>query len=145
MKKNQKIIFFIVVFLLLFGLSFLIYQNRQEPLDTQNGASEEEQNLDQPPAYAPTAREAGNWDAPFIKPIEVVFATEEEREEMGINVSPLFDPARIQVLERDKDGRIITYKKIYDDSEIIHELYLPTGSLSEGGIVPIIEEGEESL
>jgi hypothetical protein len=145
MKKNQKIIFFIVAFLLLFGLSFLIYQNRQEPLDTQNGASEEEQNLDQPPAYSPTAREAGNWDAPFVKQIEVVFATDEEREEMGINVSPLFDPARIQVLERDKDGRIITYKKIYDDSEIIHELYLPTGSLSEGGIVPIIEEGEESL
>ena len=149
MNKKQKIIFFFIVLLLLFGLSFLFYQNRQKLPDVQNGANEEQPNLeqpnlDQPPAYAPTAREAGNWDAPFVKQIQVVFATEEEREQMGINVSPLFDPARIQVLERDKDGRVITYKKIYDDSEIIHELYLPTGSLSEGGIVPIIEEGEEN-
>jgi hypothetical protein len=145
MNKKQKIIFFFFVLLLLFGLSFLFYQNKQKLPGVQKGVNEEQQNLDQSPAYTPTAREASNWNAPFTKQIQVVFATEEELEQMGINVSPLFDPARIQVLERDENGRVITYKKIYNDNEIIHELYLPTGSLSEGGIVPIIEESEENI
>ena len=145
MNKKQKIIFFAIIFFLLLGLSFIFYQNKQKLPDVENEANAEQQNLDQSPAYTPTAREASNWNAPFTKQIQVVFATEEEREQMGINVSPLFDPARIQVLERDENGRVITYKKIYNDNEIIHELYLPTGSLSEGGVVPIIEESEENI
>jgi hypothetical protein len=144
MNKNQKIVFFLSILLLLFAVSFLWYSGKQDnvepqlPPQTQPGI-EDQQALDEPPPYNLTTAESGDWDAPFTKQIEVVFATEEEKEQMGINVSPLFDPARIQVLERDADGNVITYKKIYNDSEIIHELYLPTGSLSEGGIVPIIE------
>ena len=51
------------------------------------------------------------------------------------------DNQKIQVIERDDSGKIISYKIIRQDEDIANEIAVPKrGFFTEGGVVPFLEE-----
>ena len=81
--------------------------------------------------YYPPANQAGNWEDPNIRKIKVEILSEEELVEAGFG-SRLADPADVQVISRDENGNITSYRKIYTPDDIIDSLYDPTGELTKG-------------
>jgi len=77
------------------------------------------------PQEQPTARDAADWNAPFMKKMEVKFMDKEEKAKMNLADDPM---TRLQVLERDSEGNITAYKKVYLDSDIIEYVYDPNGA-----------------
>lgn len=76
------------------------------------------------------------------KKIKLEIATDEELAEMGIvPKAPDGRDFRLQVIERDQSGKIISYKVIYKDEDIATEISVPKrGFFTEGGVVPFLEE-----
>jgi len=69
------------------------------------------------------AREVADWDKPFLREIKVEFIEKAELDKMGLARDPMY---RLQVLERDASGKVISYKKVYRDDEIITHVYDPS-------------------
>ena len=75
------------------------------------------------------------------KKIKLEIATDEELAEMGLITDTPEGKVRIQVIERDENGKIISYKVIYKDEDIATEISVPKrGYFTEGGVVPFLEE-----
>lgn len=72
-----------------------------------------------------TAQEAADWNAPFMREIKPEFADKEELKKMDVAEDPNF---RIQILEKDANGNVIVYKKVYSDKDIIKYVYDPKGT-----------------
>lgn len=105
----------IVVIAIIFGWIFITL------LDYRNISNQEnEQNN-------PTAREATNWDEPFLKPIEVEFLDKEEKAQMNLADSP---DVQLQVLEKDENGNVTAYKKVRTEEDVVHYIYDPVGDTS---------------
>jgi|GEM_PF-2899620 hypothetical protein len=124
MNKKRLIKFIaiiIAVIVLVFIWLFISFWNgRKENLQQTNNNL----NPNGTPKY-PTARESVNWNAPFMKKIEVKFMNKEEEAKMGLEDDPMI---RLQVLERDKNGKVTAYKKVYKDADIIQYVYDPNGA-----------------
>ena len=73
----------------------------------------------------PTARDAADWNAPFMKKIEVKFLDKEEKAKMGLADDKM---VRLQVLERDTSGKVTAYKKIYTDEDVVQYIYDSSGA-----------------
>jgi len=73
----------------------------------------------------PAARDAANYDEPFMRPIEVKFLDREELTKMGLGSDPM---VRLQVLERDSKGNVTAYKKVYKDEDIVKYVFDPNGA-----------------
>jgi len=109
------ITFLVVVFAWLFITSWN-YQKNNPNLTPTNSAT-----------TSPTARDAADWNEPFMRPIEVKFLEKEELTKMGLGSDPMI---RLQVLERDAKGNVTAYKKVYTDDDIVRYMYDPKGATS---------------
>ena len=89
----------------------------------QNGSGNLNQNI--------TAQEAADWSAPFMKEIKIEFIEQEELNKMGLANDP---NAQLQVLERDANGNVMAYKKIYKEEDIIKYKYDPESTIVDGGV-----------
>lgn len=69
-----------------------------------------------------TARDAANWDEPFLRKIEPEFIDSTEKAALKLEDNPRY---RLQVLERDANGKPTAYKKIYNEADIIEYVYDP--------------------
>lgn len=126
MNNQKKAILIIVLAVLVIAvISILIIKKPQSPTspltnDNQESAGE---NVNMP---APSLEEAvvnnanpnlysftGDSQA---EKVEVEFMSDTEKASLGIPTA-----ARIQVLERDENGKCIAWKLINQDSEILHE------------------------
>jgi len=81
----------------------------------------------------PTARDAADWNAPFMKKIEVIYMDKAEKTALGLADNQM---VRLQVLERDAAGKVTAYKKVSRDEDIIQYVYDPSGAVS--GTVTVI-------
>lgn len=109
--------FLVVVFAWLFITSWAYQKNNPKPTSTPI------ENID----TNPTARDAADWNEPFMKPIEVKFLEKDEMTKMGLGSDPMI---RLQVLERDASGNVTAYKKVYKDEDIVRYMYDPRGATS---------------
>ncbi len=109
------ITFLVVVFAWLF-ITCWSYQKNNPNLTPTNSVT-----------TSPTARDAADWNEPFMKPIEVKFLEKEELTKMGLGSDPMI---RLQVLERDAKGNVTAYKKVYKDEDIVRFMYDPRGATS---------------
>lgn len=75
------------------------------------------------------------------KKIKVEMATDQEMAAMGIIPKTLDGREfRIQVIERDSDGKILSYKVVYSDTDIAEEITVPeVGYFTNGGVIPFAE------
>lgn len=125
MSHQKKLIIIVVLLVLIAAVLSLIFlkefasQNPHlavptnlEPASTGPVASPEPEALVNN-ANPNTYSFAGD---PQAEKVEVEFMTDNEKQVMGISTS-----ARIQVLERDADGKCIAWKNINQDSEILYE------------------------
>lgn len=81
-----------------------------------------------------TAQEAADWNAPFMKEIKTEYIDKDELNKMGLANDPNF---QLQVLERDANGNVLSYKKINKEEDIIKYIYDPSGAES-GGVVETV-------
>lgn len=90
-----------------------------------------------------TAQDAADWNAPFMREIKPEFADKEELKKMDVAEDPNF---RIQVLEKDANGNVTVYKKIYSDKDIIKYVYDPKGtsSTSTATSTPITDDASQT-
>lgn len=78
-----------------------------------------------------TAQDAADWNAPFLREIKTEFIEPEELNKMGLSNNP---NARLQVLERDANGNVTAYKKIYKEEDVIKYIYDPEGIGGDGSV-----------
>jgi len=108
----------IVIIVVVFAWLFISFWNaRQESLKQINNSNA--------PVQYPTARDAANWQAPFMRQIEVKFMDPQEKAKMGLANDPTM---RLQVLERDASGNVTAYKKITSEDQIVQYIYDPAGN-----------------
>ncbi|MFA5131412.1 MAG: hypothetical protein WC467_03215 [Patescibacteria group bacterium] len=109
MKKGRLMVLVIIALFLLLAI-FIFYKffsNRQTP----------------PAGYVnlienPTEMTVPSATVNMPKPIELEFMTPKEKDNFSINTSSVDN---IQVLARDKDGNITSYKIIKKESDILKE------------------------
>jgi len=122
MNKKRLIQFIAIivsVIVLIFIWLFISFWNGRRNLQQSNTSPSASSD------QYPTASESANWNAPFMKKIEPEFMDKDDKAKMGLVNDPM---TRLQILERDKDGNITAYKKVYLDSDIIQYVYDPSGS-----------------
>jgi len=119
--NKKKLIYSIsilaTVLLLIFVWLLIAFFNNKETRTRQDGFNDV------------SAREAANWDEPFLKEIKVEFLDDKGYEKMNFARDPMY---RVQVLERDENGNITAYRKVYSDEDVITHVYDPTGELTAG-------------
>ncbi len=76
---------------------------------------------------SPTAKESANWEEPFLKPIKVEFLDKEEKQQMNLADNPNI---RLQAIEKDENGKVTAYKKIYREEDVVHYVKDFTGTNS---------------
>ncbi len=124
-KKNIFIIAVVIIVALIIWL-LVAFLNVNRPKD--NTLLNPEMN------NTPTAQEAINLEAPFLKKIEVEFMTPEEKEKMDVADNP---SVRLQVLERDAEGNATVYKKVTSDEEVVEYVYDPANPSGELIVAPL--------
>ena len=142
MKKNQKIVVLIgalvlILALIIFLMSYLFRENSDYQKIRDLGFTDEQ--IAQIGEFIKTTNEGLEMENRQIK---VEMATEEELAKMGIvSQAPDGENVRIQVIERDQEGKIISYRIIRKDEDIANEIAVPKrGFFTEGGLVPFLEE-----
>ena len=120
---NKKVIFKIIAIIIIalvfiFAWLFISFWNANK--DNSGKVN----NSDNSTKY-PNAREATDWNAPFMKKIEVKFLDKEEKAKMGLADDKM---VRLQVLERDTSGKVTAYKKIYTDEDVVQYIYDSSGA-----------------
>ncbi len=68
----------------------------------------------------PTAREASDWNEPLLEEIKVEFIETDELKKMGLESNPRI---KLQILERDVNGKVSAYKKVYKEDDIVRYVY----------------------
>jgi len=91
----------------------------------------QERSVLTPSTSYPASTQVTPLEDPNIKQIKVEILDEAAREEAGFG-SRLADPADIQVISRDENGKIKSYRKIYSPADVINSLYDPTGERTAG-------------
>lgn len=121
MKKSKilKIVLVIVAILLI----LLAIDLFRISLQKKNGELKEN--------YYPPANQAGKFEDPNVKKIKIEILSEEERTKAGFG-SRLADPADVQVISRDENGKITSYRKIYKPEDIVDSVYDPDGTRTAG-------------
>lgn len=109
MKKNRLIILIIIALVLVAAL-FIFYKFYQTEPKIPDGYTNFIEN--------PTVGTVPPAIIDLPKPIALEFMTAKEKEEFSINTSTI---DKIQVLKRDKDGNVMTYRIIKNDSDILTE------------------------
>lgn len=122
MKKNKILLIIAIIFLFLLASIFIAYLQHKKQTK-YNDPYEKEISY-------PSARESGVWGTENIKKIKIEIASDEERAKMGLSNSRLADPADIQILGRDQDGKVTSYRKIYKPEDIVEFVNDPTGELT---------------
>ncbi|BFD24746.1 MAG: hypothetical protein ACOYJ1_11390 [Peptococcales bacterium] len=141
MKKDKKIIILISALVLIlvfvaFLVSFLSRDNNNQEIKDLNLTAEQKGEVQE-------VFNATEDDLTMeTRKIKLEIATDEELTEMGIvPKAPDGRDFRLQVIERDQSGKIISYKVIYEDEDIATEISVPKrGYFTEGGVVPFLEE-----
>lgn len=153
MKKNQKIVTFVVIIvlalvILLAAVFFLRGQEQEEDFVLTPGQQAQLGDFVLTPEQQTELEEFVDAN-PYLqedlametKKIKVEIATDEELNEIGIvPKTPDGRGFRLQVIERDQSGKIISYKVIYDDEDIAEEITVPeVGYFTNGGVIPFAE------
>jgi len=121
-KLLIKFVTVVITFLVVvFAWLFIVSWNYQRNNPKQNSTSVVNTST------SPTARDAADWNEPFMRPIEVKFLDREDLAKMGLGSDPMI---RVQVLERDAKGNVTAYKKVYKDDDIVRYMYDPKGATS---------------
>jgi len=128
---NKRLLIKIIVIILTVAAvvsAWLLISFWNAKTDNQNQTKTQKQS-DQ----YPTARDAADWNAPFMKKIEVIYMDKAEKTALGLADNQM---VRLQVLERDATGKVTAYKKVSRDEDIIQYVYDPSGAVS--GTVTVI-------
>jgi hypothetical protein len=135
MKKNQKIVILIGALVLILAFAAFLTSSLK---DSDNQKIKDSGFTDEPIAEIQEIAEDLEMENRQIK---VEMATEEELSQMGLVTDTPEGKVRIQVIERDESGKIISYRIIRKDEDIINEIDVPErGFFTEGGEVPFLEE-----
>lgn len=110
MKKKIVILLVAVLFLILIFVLAVYMKGKLLPVKVSPVPAEK---------HYPTATSQANWKSVIEKPIIPEYMKEEEKVKLHISTSTNVNPARIQVLTRDKDGNISAYKLIYSNEDVV--------------------------
>lgn len=109
---NKKRLIFLGLFAIIVVIVWLLFSF----WDYYKNKNDNKSSYKQPDFTKMTARETADWDTPFLKEVKVEFMEDTDFKKMGIASS---SNIRLQVLERDENGNIISYKKVFKDEDIV--------------------------
>lgn len=112
--KNKKIIIIFATVLLILTLIIISLDNhwfsKNKPFNKTSSIE-----------VYPTAASQEHWSdiTPKKKKIVPVFMTDKDKEVLNISTSTKVNPEKIQILKRDANGKILEYKLIHTDADLV--------------------------